>query len=474
MPVDSAEPMPDAGFDVVRRGYDQGQVDMHLRRIDAEISILAADRDAAVDQSTQLGRELEDARARAEKLRAQVRTLAGPPQSVQGMSERMRSMLRLAEDEVSDMLAGAEKDAARRREEAEQEAERTLAAAKEEAERTLTAARDEAASYLGPAQVEATELAERTAREKAQLVTDRIAMERAVAADREAMEREIAELRATTEARLAEERATVEQALAAQRAGVEREVAALVRRSEEERARLWAQAQAQRDEVEQDFAIAMDQRRTEALAALAAERASTRREIDGMHQSHAERVRVEIVRAEEHAHRIVAAAERRVAELTALRGRIAEQLGGTQYVLSRALASLAPVEGEPGARTNGYAPAPSTPVPAPQSPPRQTPPRPAPAQAPAEPPTVQLKPDTLTDLEPVAAPTSDAQDEAPSADGTPTPTDGEVDTKAGSTNGSGDATDTTDAKSAKDAKSDSRPSPQRRDRRRTRAAAGRR
>lgn len=473
--------MPDAGFDVVRRGYDQGQVDMHLRRIDAEISILAADRDAAVDQSTQLGRELEDARARAEKLRAQVRTLAGPPQSVQGMSERMRSMLRLAEDEVSDMLAGAEKDAARRREEAEQEAERTLAAAQEEAERTLTAARDEAASYLGPAQVEATELAERTAREKARLVTDRIAMERAVAADREAMEREIAELRAATEARLAEERATVEQALAAQRAGVEREVAELVRRSEEERARLWAQAQSQRDEVEQDFAIAMDQRRTEALAALAAERASTRREIDGMHEAHAERVRVEAVRAEEHAHRIVAAAERRVAELTALRGRIAEQLGGTQNVLNRALASLAPIEGEPGARTNGHAPAPSAPAPAPT---QQAPTRPAPAQAPtpspapvrpaaqaappapAEPPTVQLKPDTLTDLEPVATTTSGAQDEAPAT--AATPTDGEVEAKVESTNGTGDTTD------AKDAKPDSRPSPQRRDRRRTRAAAGRR
>ena len=364
MAVDPADPAHDAGFDVVRRGYDQGQVDMHLRRIDAEISILAADRNAAVDQAAQLARELDDARARAEKLRAQVRTLAGPPQSVQGMSERMRSMLRLAEDEVADMLGRAETDAAKRRQEAELEAAQTLASA-----------RAEAASFLGPAQEEATELAERTVRERAQLATDRLAMERAVAADRAAMEQEIAELRAATEAALAEERATVEQVLAAQRADVEREVVELSRRSEEERNRLWAESESHRAEVEQDFTIAMDQRRTEALAALHAERAATRREIDGLYRDHSERVRAETEQATAHARRIIADAERRVAELVGLRGRVAEQLTGTQAVLGRVLGSLAPLDDE----TAATAPA-------------------------VEPPTVQLHAGTLTGVEPVDAP----------------------------------------------------------------------
>ena len=94
----------DGGFEVVRRGYDQRQVDSHLGRLDAEIRILVADRNAAVEQATQLGRELDESRARAERLRSQVRTLISPPTSVPGMSERMRSMLRLAEDEVSDCL----------------------------------------------------------------------------------------------------------------------------------------------------------------------------------------------------------------------------------------------------------------------------------------------------------------------------------------------------------------------------------
>jgi cell division septum initiation protein DivIVA len=389
MPVDPVESSPDAGFDVVRRGYDQGQVDTHLRRIDAEISILAADRNAAVDQAAQLGRELDDARARAEKLRAQVRTLAGPPQSVQGMSERMRSMLRLAEDEVSDMLGRAETDIAQRRQEAEQEAAETLAAA-----------REEAASFLGPAQSEATELAERAARERAQLVTDRLAMERKIAADRAAMEQEIAELRVATEARLAEERTTVELALAAQRATVEREVADLAARSDAERARLQADSEAQRAEVEHDFTIAMDLRRTEALNALHAERADLRREITGLQEAHAARIRADLQRHEEHSRAIIADAERRVTELTALRNRIVEQLDGTQSMLGNALGSLAPLDGEHGHRTNGRS---STGAPTAGT-----------AAADLDRPTVQLNADTLTDAEPVR--------ESPSPSPRPTPT----------------------------------------------------
>jgi len=101
MAGDAAAPLPPAGFEVVRRGYDQEQVEAHLRRLDAEMRILTTDRDAAVDQSAQLTRELDDSRARAERLRAQVRTLVSPQQSVQGMSERMRSMLRVAGDVVA-------------------------------------------------------------------------------------------------------------------------------------------------------------------------------------------------------------------------------------------------------------------------------------------------------------------------------------------------------------------------------------
>jgi hypothetical protein len=56
MSDDPAVPVPYAGFEVVRKGYEQAQVDAHLRRLDAEIRILATDRDAAVDQSARARR----------------------------------------------------------------------------------------------------------------------------------------------------------------------------------------------------------------------------------------------------------------------------------------------------------------------------------------------------------------------------------------------------------------------------------
>ncbi len=135
---------------MVRRGYDQGQVDSHLRRLDAEIQILATDRDAALDQSAQLARELDDARARAERLRVQVRSLVSPPQSVQGMSERMRSMLRLAEDEAGEMLGQAEQEVDRRIQDAEARAAQLLATAKAESAAVRAAAQEEAAARRGP------------------------------------------------------------------------------------------------------------------------------------------------------------------------------------------------------------------------------------------------------------------------------------------------------------------------------------
>src|SRR5918994_4828691 len=137
-------PPSDGVFTVGRRGYDPHQVDAHLRRMDAEIRILVADRDAAVDQAAQLGRDLDEARLRADRLRTQVRTMAARPSDVQGMSERMRTMLRLAEDEVADMLRRADEEVAGRLAEADKGAEQVVAAARAQAADIVAAARAEA------------------------------------------------------------------------------------------------------------------------------------------------------------------------------------------------------------------------------------------------------------------------------------------------------------------------------------------
>src|SRR4029453_6090236 len=81
-------PQSGAAFEVVRRGYHQGQVDNHLRWLDAKIQILVTDREAALDQSAQLARELDEARAHAEQVR-----MESARHSVQEMSQQARSML---------------------------------------------------------------------------------------------------------------------------------------------------------------------------------------------------------------------------------------------------------------------------------------------------------------------------------------------------------------------------------------------
>ena len=87
-------------------------MDEHLRRLDAELRLVAADRDAAAGQASQLAYELDTARTEAENLRDELTTIAKTPMSVEGMSERLQRMLRLAQDEVVEMRNQANNDAA--------------------------------------------------------------------------------------------------------------------------------------------------------------------------------------------------------------------------------------------------------------------------------------------------------------------------------------------------------------------------
>jgi cell division septum initiation protein DivIVA len=302
-------PPSDAGFEVVRKGYDQGQVDAHLRRLDAEVSILVTDRDAALAQAAQLARELDEARVRAEKLRAQVRTLASPQQGPQAATERIRSMLRLAEDEVADMLSRAETEANRRTKEAEALAAQTLAAAQADAD----AIRDEGRT------------------------------------DAEKMRQELEQERAA----FALERDATLERLAAERTSTEAELAARTAAAEEQQARAWAESEARRKLVEDDFTVAMDQRRAESLSVLAAQHAAAIREAEQLREAAAAQAREVIARAEEQARERIAGGQRRVDELVAVRARMAEQLGRTRAMLDDTLDSLTlpPEQLIPTART---------------------------------------------------------------------------------------------------------------------------
>jgi cell division septum initiation protein DivIVA len=100
-----------AGFDIMKRGYSRVQVEEHLERLDGELRLLAADRDAAVSQAADLARQLEQSRSEIDSLRGQVERLALPPTTLEGLSERLQRMLRLAQDEAAETKARAEAEA---------------------------------------------------------------------------------------------------------------------------------------------------------------------------------------------------------------------------------------------------------------------------------------------------------------------------------------------------------------------------
>ncbi|MGV9826678.1 hypothetical protein [Gordonia sp. NPDC003429] len=145
-------------FAVVMRGYDREQVADTMRRFDAEMRVLAADRDAATANAHELAAHLQGARDQIEDLRREVDTLSVPPTTAQGMSERLSRMLQLASDESSEMRAEASAEAAETLSVARQEAAQLVSDSHAEADRILAEARHRAAGIVAEAEEKATEL----------------------------------------------------------------------------------------------------------------------------------------------------------------------------------------------------------------------------------------------------------------------------------------------------------------------------
>src|SRR6478609_1081027 len=113
-------------FAVVRRGYDRAQVDEQIDMLSTQLRTAVAARESATSEVDVLSRRLEatigdvqaarsdsaQRRAEVDKLRAQVAELSTIPHTVDGMSERLQQMVRIAQDEVNDMRQRATSSAA--------------------------------------------------------------------------------------------------------------------------------------------------------------------------------------------------------------------------------------------------------------------------------------------------------------------------------------------------------------------------
>ncbi|MBM9466853.1 coiled-coil domain-containing protein [Nakamurella leprariae] len=302
--MSSNEWMPaQAPFDIVRRGFDPEQVTAHLERLEYDLRIATANRDATNQRLTELTDQLSSVQAESDGLRAELDRLALEPVSMTGLSDRMQRMIRIAEEEAAEIRARAVADAdqlrseltaavaaqraeretfdderertrrqladqvrdllaeagteaeatrAQARREAETsvatataEADRTLADARGKAQRAVTAARNEADQTLAAARAEAeqTLTAARTEAEQTRVAADRM----------------LAEARSEAETTVQAARAEAEATLTAARA----EAASLNASSAAERDRLDAESAARRAQVEEDFEIASQARRAE-------------------------------------------------------------------------------------------------------------------------------------------------------------------------------------------------------------------
>ena len=244
------EDAPPREFATVMRGYDRHQVDEHIRQLEVELRQLR-------EQVQSLRRELSQAHGQEQER---------PTYS--GLGARIEQLLRLAEEQATELVqaarseaneikAAAKVDAAELRAGAENEASELRANAKRETDDLRGAAEREADSIRTTARREADELTNTTEREVAKL---RATADHEVADKRAAAERDIAKLRTSTEREVAQLKATAKR---------ERDeiLTTSKRQADEMRSqaqRILEESEAQRAQAEAEFEIQLAARREEA------------------------------------------------------------------------------------------------------------------------------------------------------------------------------------------------------------------
>jgi colicin import membrane protein len=92
-------------FDRVWRGYDRDQVRHYVRVVESEIRLLTTDRDAAIGRAEELAGELDTLRTNDLEMRAALDQVCRTPIPAEGLTERLRRMIELAQDEAAEITA---------------------------------------------------------------------------------------------------------------------------------------------------------------------------------------------------------------------------------------------------------------------------------------------------------------------------------------------------------------------------------
>jgi cell division septum initiation protein DivIVA len=258
-----------APFDVVRRGYSPEQVTAHLERLEYDLRITTANRDATNQRLNELGSQLAAAQAEADTLRAQLDRNALEPVSMANLSDRMQRMIRLAEEEAGEIRARAEADADRLRSQLETTLSETAAARAafdSEREHTRKQLAEQVQGLIAEATKEAQDTTSQAQDEAARLLQEaNVEADRTVTVAKEHAEQTVNDARQAAEAELAQARADAERTVN----DADAAASTLTSRTTAERERLDAESLAHRTQVDEDFEIAITDRRREAHKVIA-------------------------------------------------------------------------------------------------------------------------------------------------------------------------------------------------------------
>lgn len=190
-----------AQFATAFKGYDKIAVDTHIGKLKDELAATARHRDEATYSVAELTKALGYAQKELTDTKSALTRMADDPAGAAAMSERVKTMMRLAEEEIGELREKAQKEA--------------------------DATRDAADAYADKTRQKAQAVAEQLAKEaEAERATaDQKALELRKAMQRKA-EDEVALMRTETEKRVAAHKAQVEQQVAQHKAQVEQQVAA--------------------------------------------------------------------------------------------------------------------------------------------------------------------------------------------------------------------------------------------------------
>ncbi len=307
-------------FETVRRGYSQEQVNEYLDRLEYDLRILTADRDSATHRLSELTAQLQAAQSDADDLRLQLDRTAMSTPTMSGLSERMQRMIRLAEEEASEIRARANADAADRQAETD-----ARAAELAEARRAFEAEREKARGQLAQ-QVE--DITNEALAESERVRTEASNQAASV----------VAAAQAESQRLINQATDYLEQTVAhAQRLDAD---------ATAERQRLDAEAAARRQEVEEDFTIAITARRAQAHQYVADQENESRQQADELVASAtAEAARIvaeadaeasrRVSLAAQESHRRVVEADEAVDHLVDLRTHVLTQLAGLRPFLEQ-------------------------------------------------------------------------------------------------------------------------------------------